>query len=102
MVLNKENARSFNNSLKQVLTNITGQKVRVSIINSYNFPKNCWVQVLPEKGGVFTNEFRLSVFDACKFDRKSLLNVDNVCYGNIRSNMISAHVSEWENLVKEL
>lgn len=102
MELNKESARLFNSSLKQALSNITGQKVRVSIINSYNFPKNCWVQVLPEKGREFTNEFRLSVFDACKLDRKSLLNADNVCYGNIRSTMVSAHVSEWENLVKEL
>jgi len=102
MVLNKENARSFNSSLKQALSTITGQKVRVSIVNSYNFPKNCWVQVLPEKDMEFTNEFRLSVFDACGFDRKSLLNVDNVCYGNIQSRMISAKVSSWSRLVETL
>ena len=102
MLLDKTNARSFNQSLKQVLNDITGQKLKVSIINSYKFPKNNWVQVFPEKGKLFSNEFRLSVFDACGFDRKGLLNVDNVSYGNIQHNMISAHISEWENLVKEL
>lgn len=101
MVLDKTSARSFNNSLKQALSNITGQKIRVSIINSYKFP-HCWVQVLPEKEQVFSNEFRLSVFDACGFDRNSLLHIESVCYGNIRTNMISAYVHQWENLVKEL
>lgn len=99
MELDKTSARSFNNTLKQALSKLTEQKVRVSIINSYNFPKNCWVQVLPEKGREFTNDFRLSVFDACGFDRHSLINSDNVCYGNIRSNMVTAKVNSWERLV---
>ena len=96
MILNRENARAFNSSLKAAIKEITGQKVRVEIINSYKFP-NCWVRIYAETE--FENEFRLKVFNACNFDRKGLLNPENVCYGNIRSTYISAYVQEWENLI---
>lgn len=101
MNLDKTSARSFNSSLKKAVSELIGQKVSVEIINSYNFLKprsNCWVRVYPEKGKEFSNEFRLAVFDACGYDRKNLLNPNDVYYGNIGSKFISAHVSEWGKL----
>lgn len=95
MKLITDNARAFNSSLKKAITELTGQKVKVEIINSYKFP-HCWVRVYAETK--FSNEFRLQVFDACKLDRKNLLDTEDVCYGNIRESFISAHVPEWENL----
>lgn len=94
MKLDRTNPGSFNRSLKKAIQELTGQPVRVRIVNSYNFP-HCWVQVW---GGEFSNDFRLKVFDACGLDRKNLLDETNVCYGNIRSNGISAHVPEWEKV----
>lgn len=100
MKLNRDNARAFNSSLKQAVKELTGQKVRVEIINSYNFP-HCWVRIWPETE--FSNDFRLKVFDACKFDRANLKgDMDDIYYGNIRNNYISAHVPEWENLFNSL
>ncbi len=101
MQLDKTSARSFNSSLKAFICTLLGQKIKVEIINSYNFLKphsNCWVRIYPEKGQRFSNEFKLAVFDACGYDRKGLLDSDNVSFGNIQSNYISAHVSEWCNL----
>ncbi len=95
MKLNKETARAFNQSLKNAVKELTGQKIKVEIINSYKFP-NCWVRIYPETE--FSNEFRGMVFDACKFDRATLLHPENIEYGNIRGNYISAHVPEWEAL----
>lgn len=102
MKLDKTNAKSFNASLKKALEVITGQKCTVEIINSYNFlKKNCWVRVhVPRGGNDFTNEFRLAVFDGCGYDRKGLLYPEDVCYGNIMSRCISAHVTEWEKIVE--
>lgn len=99
MQLNTENARAFNSSLKAAIKTYTGQNVKISIVNSYKFP-DCWVQVRAETE--FTNEFRLQVFDACGFKRESLLHPDNVSFGNIRSNHISAYVSRWEKLFSSL
>ena len=96
MRLNRENARAFNFSLKQAVKEMTGQKIKVEIINSYKFP-NCWVRIYAETE--FTNDFKLKVFDACNFDRTHLKNIEHgISYGNIRSEFISAHVHEWENL----
>lgn len=95
MDLIKTSAREFNTSLKKAIKEITGQKVRVEIINSYNFPK-CWVRVYAETS--FDNDFRLRVFDGCGFDRKGLLNDKDVSYGNIMPKFISAHVFEWEKI----
>lgn len=96
MKLDLTSARSFNSSLKKAISEVTGQKIKVEIINSYNFP-HCWVRVYPETS--FSNDFRLRVFDGCGFDRKGLLNDKDVCYGNIRPNYISAHVPEWEKIL---
>jgi hypothetical protein len=97
-MLDRTNARAFNNSLKKAVLELTGQTVKVEVINSYKFPL-CWVHIYrPTPAGTFTNEFRLAVFDACGNDRAGLLNPDNVSYGNIRSNMIAAHVPQWEKL----
>ena len=93
--LNTENARAFNSSLKAAIKELTGQKVRVEIINSYKFP-NCWVRVHAQTE--FTNEFRLKVYDACNKDRSGLINPENVCYGNIRTTYVSAHVPEWQTV----
>lgn len=100
MKLNRDNARAFNSSLKKAVKELTGQNVKVSIINSYKFPY-CWVQVYAETG--FSNEFRLKIFDACKFDRANLKgDLNDISYGNIRDSHISAHVPEWENLFNSL
>jgi len=97
MNLDKTSARAFNSSLKTAIKTITGQKVKVEIINSYKFP-HCWVRVHAETS--FSNDFRLKVFDSCGFDRKGLMNDKDVSYGNIRTNFISAHVPEWEKVVE--
>jgi hypothetical protein len=97
MILDKTSARAFNSSLKKEISRITGQKVKVEIINSYKFP-HCWVRVHAETS--FSNDFRLKVFDSCGFDRKGLMNDKDVSYGNIRTNFISAHVPEWEKVVE--
>lgn len=93
MELDLSNAKSFNISLKQAVKKATGLTVKVRIINSYNFPK-CWVE-LYSRDIMFSNAFRLKVFDSCGFNRNGLLNINDVSYGNIRCNMISAHVHEW-------
>jgi len=98
MKLNKENARAFNQSLKLAVSNQTQQKVRVEIINSYKFP-DCYVRVYAPNG--FSNEFRLSVFDAFGNSRDGLLNMDNISYGNIQSGFISGKVFQWENLFNQ-
>lgn len=98
MGLNTENARSFNASLKKAISELTGQKVKVEIINSYKFPK-CYVVVYPETE--FDNDFRLRVFDVCNATREGLRDPNNVCYGNIRSNMVSTVVSKWVELFTE-
>lgn len=99
MQLDSTNARAFNNSLKKAVQAMTGQDVNVRIINSYKFPR-CWAEISVKdyKTQSFTNEFRLKVFDAFGFDRKNLLHADNVCYGNVRPNMISGIVPQWEKL----
>jgi hypothetical protein len=95
MALNRENARAFNASLKKAVIEAIGQKVKVEIVNSYNFP-NCWVRVRPETE--FDNDFRLRVFDVCNETRDGLRNLEDVSFGNIKSNSISAKVWEWEKL----
>lgn len=92
MNLITSNARQFNSSLKRAIAEAIGQKVKVEIINSYKFP-NCWVRVHPET--TFSNDFRLRVFDGCNYDRKHLLNLDDVSYGNINETTISAYVIDW-------
>ena len=99
MILNTENARAFNSSLKQAVKELTGQKVKVEIINSYKFP-HCWVRIYAETE--FSNDFRLKVFDCCNKDRSGLLNPENVSYGNIQSRYISAHVPEWQKLFETI
>ena len=94
-MLNRENARTFNASLKAEITKLTNQKVKVEIVNSYKFP-NCYVRVHAESE--FNNDFKLMVFDACGYSRKDLLNTDDVSYGNIQSKNIAVKVIQWENL----
>jgi len=99
MELNRENARAFNTSLKNAVSKLTNQKVKVEIINSYNFP-NCYVRVYAETE--FNNDFRLSVFDAFGNSRSGLLNINDVSYGNIQSKYISGKVFQWENLLNQI
>ena len=91
-ILNLDNARSFNSSLKKAILKATNEKVGVSIVNSYKFP-HCWVQVYCENE--LPNDLKLKVFDACGFDRKHLSNENEVFYGNIRGKHVSALVSNW-------
>jgi len=93
--LNTENARAFNQSLKNAISEMTNQKVKVSIINSYKFP-DCYVQVYADKG--FSNEHRMMVFDAFGNKRENLRNVNDVSYGNIQTTHISGKVHQWQNL----
>ena len=98
MKLNRENAKSFNASLKKAFKEGGMNGVKVRIINSYKFP-NCWVEVwFPNGTGEFSNDFRLRVFDASGFKRESLLNASDVSYGNIQKHSISAKVWEWEKV----
>lgn len=99
-MLDQTNPRAFNTSLKKAVSALTGQKVRVEIINSYKFNQCTWVRVYPEKDKSFDNEFRLAVFDATGRDRKDLRSTEDVCYGNICSRYISAYVKDWEELFK--
>lgn len=94
IILNTENARAFNLSLKKTFEEI-GVKVRINITNSYKFP-NCYVTVRPENE--FENNFRLKVFDTCQLDRSGLLNVNNVSWGNIQANSIAIKVHQWVNV----
>lgn len=93
ITLDTTNARAFNNSLKKAINGLTSDKVKVEIINSYKFP-NCWVRVYSDSK--FTNDFRLSVFDAMGLNRTDLLDQTNVSYGNIGCKFISAYVQIWE------
>jgi hypothetical protein len=99
MELITENARAFNSSLKQAISKITNQKIKVEIINSYKFP-NCYVRIHAETE--FSNEFRLNIFDAFGNSRDGLLNTDNVCYGNIQSRNISGKVFQWVDFCKTI
>lgn len=99
MELNKENAKSFNSSLKKAISQLVNQKVTVRIINSYKFP-NCWVEVYAETS--FENEFRLLAFDSFGNKRENLINNTDVCYGNITSGSVAGKVFEWENLIKQV
>jgi len=96
-MLDSTNPKAFNFSLKKAVQEATGLKVGVEIINSNKFP-HCWVRVIDKSIPDIPNDFRLKVFDACGNDRKSLLNVNDVSYGNIQSNMISAYVKDWIKL----
>ena len=71
MNLNTENARAFNSSLKKALNELTNQKNKAEIINSYKFPK-CYVRAYAENE--FSNDFKLKCFDATGRDRKGLLD----------------------------
>jgi hypothetical protein len=97
-VLTTENAKSFNASLKSAINQLTNQKVKVRVINSYKFP-NCYVEVYAEEG--FSNDFRLMIFDAFGNSREGLLNTDNICYGNIQPKHIAGKVFQWENVFKQ-
>jgi len=97
MNLDSTNARAFNSSLKKAVATITGQKVKVEIINSYKFP-HCWVRVHAET--TFDNTFRRRVFDACGLNVSTLIDVNDISYGNIRERNISAHVPEWVKVVQ--
>ena len=99
MELNKENARSFNSSLKAAISDLTKQKVKVEIVNSYKFP-DCYVRVHAESE--FSNETRLMVFDAFGNSREGLNNPENVSYGNIQSKNISGKVFQWVNLFNQI
>ena len=98
-LLNRDNARMFNSSLKAAVSKLINQKVKVEIINSYKFP-NCNVRVYPETK--FDNDFKLRVFDAFGNSRDGLLNPNDVSYGNIQSNYISGKVYQWELLFKDV
>lgn len=98
--LDKTNARKFNGSLKKIISAHLGFKVSVEIINSYKFP-DCYVRLHPIDN-VFGNEFKLLCFDSFGNDRKGLININDVSFGNIRNNYISAKVFQWENLVSNL
>lgn len=96
--INSTNARLFNNELKNAIQNLTGKKINVRVVNSYNFP-NCYVQVsLKERSERFSNEFRLKAFDALGADRSGLLNPSDVHYGNITSFYITLRVNQWQKL----
>lgn len=99
MELNKTNARAFNTSLKNAITKLINEKVKVEILNSYNFP-NCYVRVYTQS--FFSNDFRLFVFDSFGFKRDDLLDLNNVSYGNIQSSYISGKVFQWENMANNI
>lgn len=94
-----ENAKEFNAELKRVFKFI-GFKVKVRIINGYNFPK-CWVDVGCMEG-IFPNELRLAMFDCQGLDRKNLINPNDVNYGNIGEKWVAMSVGNWEKLVENL
>ena len=91
--LNKESARAFNSSLKKALKE-KGYKVNVEIINSYKFP-NCWVRIHAKEKS-FDNDLRLGIYDTWGYNRNLLLNENDVSFGNIQKNNISAYVHQWE------
>ena len=91
-----ENATSFNKFLKNEIAEMTNQKVKVRIINSYKYP-NCYVEVYNENE--FTNDFKLMAFDTLGQSRDNLLNKENIRYGNIQANHISLKVFQWESLI---
>lgn len=98
MTLISENARSFNSSLKKAVSEAIGQKVKVEIINSYNFP-HCWVRVYAPD--TFKNDFRLRVFNACGFSSENV-DLTDIHYGNIGSNFISAYVKDWQKVFEKV
>ena len=98
--LDKSNARKFNASLKKIIAEHLGYKVSVEIINSYKFP-DCYVRIHSGENS-FNNYFRLLCFDSFGNDRKSLLNIEDVWYGNIQGKSISGKVFQWEKLVSNL
>ena len=91
-----ENATSFNKFLKNKIAEMTNQKVKVRIVNSYKYP-NCYVEVYNENE--FTNDFKLMAFDTLGQSRDNLLNKENIRYGNIQANHISLKVFQWESLI---
>ena len=91
-----ENATSFNKFLKNEIAEMTNQKVKVRIVNSYKYP-NCYVEVYNENE--FTNDFKLMAFDTLGQSRDNLLNKENIRYGNIQANHISLKVFQWESLI---
>ena len=91
-----ENATSFNKFLKNEIAEMTNQKVKVRIINSYKYP-NCYVEVYNENE--FTNDFKLMAFDTLGQSRDNLLNKENIRYGNIQANHISLKVFQWKSLI---
>lgn len=101
MELKVTTAKQFNADLKAAIKTAIGLKVKVRVINSYKFPR-CWVEIVATDNQIFSNEFRLKVFDACGFDRKNLINAVDLSYGNIRKNMIAAHVPEWVKVFETL
>jgi len=99
MELKKDNARKFNTSLKNAITKLINEKVKVEIINSHNFP-NCWVRVYPQT--FFSNDFRLMVFVGFGNKIEDLLNINDVSYGNIQPYYISGKVFQWEQLFNNI
>ena len=96
MEIKIENATSFNKFLKNKIAEMTNQKVKVRIVNSYKYP-NCYVEVYNENE--FTNDFKLMAFDTLGQSRDNLLNKENIRYGNIQANHISLKVFQWESLI---
>lgn len=100
--LDSTNARAFNNSLKKAVLALTGKNVRVNIVNSYKFP-DCYVQViLSDHSQRLSNEFRLQAFDTLERDRSSLINPNDVHYGNITSLYVTLRVNQWEKLFNSI
>ena len=96
-----ENATNFNKYLKNQIAEMTNQKVKVRIVNSYKYP-NCYVQVYNENG--FTNDFKLMAIDSLGFTGLSmeyLLSQENISYGNIQSNHITLKVYQWDILINK-
>lgn len=100
--LDTSSARSFNSSLKKLMTELTGQKMKVEIINSYKFP-NCNVRIHPEPNKKIPNDLRLQIFHAAGNKIENLKgDISDIYYGVITSTWSSAHVKTWQILVENL
>lgn len=83
----------YSKHLKKVLTKEIG-KVKIEV--SKTKKPNPFIRVI----GDIPNEFRVKVVKA--LDIKGVLDMDNVDYGNIRSNYIALNYSEWLKVMGDL
>ena len=93
----RADAVKFAKELKNKLEKSWGVKLRSSVVAQ---AVNPWIQLRVAKFGEdeIPNDFRLAMVKA---QGGSPSDPDNVSYGNVRSNMVSAQFSEWKELMKK-